>query len=50
MNDLILRDFEERFPTCAHGVRSAFDVFDSIKSFDDIERVFLRGAGLSPNT
>jgi len=50
MNDIVLRDFAEKFPTCAHGLRRAVDIFDQVQSFEDVERLFLRGAGLSPNT
>jgi integrase/recombinase XerD len=51
MNDLAIRpELAETFPTLAEGIRKAQSVFDSIKSFADIERVFLKGAGLSPNT
>ncbi len=51
MNDLAIRpEMVETFPTLVEGLRKAQSVFDSIKSFADIERVFLKGAGLSPNT
>jgi integrase len=51
MNDLILRDsFQKSCPTIVEGLKRAQSVFDSIKSFKDIERVFLKGNGLSPHT
>jgi integrase len=51
MNDLVLSaGMAQAFPTIAAGLRKAQSVFDSIKSFEDIERVFLKGAGLSANT
>ena len=51
MNELTLTDsFTRAFPTMKAGIQKAYDIFNSIKSFDDIERIFLMGAGLSPNT
>lgn len=51
MNELIIReDFQKCFPSMMDGIRKATEIFDSIKSFKDIERYFLLGAGLSPNT
>jgi len=51
MNDLIIpTKFEEAFPTTIEGLKKAWSIFDSIKNFDDIEREFLLGQGLSPNT
>lgn len=51
MTELILRDdFRRSFPGIAEGLRKAQEVFETVKSFEDIERVFLKGAGLSPNT
>ena len=32
------------------GIVKAANIFDSINSFEDIERIFLKGQGLSPNT
>jgi hypothetical protein len=40
----------ENFPTLVEGLEKAQRIFESIKCFDDIERQFLLGAGLSPNT
>jgi len=40
----------DNFPTIAEGLPKAQTVFCSIKSFEDIERIFLRGQGLSYNT
>ncbi len=51
MNDLILRDdFQKSCPTIVQGLKRAQSIFDSINSFEDIERVFLKGNGLSQNT
>jgi site-specific recombinase XerD len=51
MNDLILRsDFQVAFPGLAAGLREAQRIFETVKSFEDIERIFLKGAGLSANT
>ena len=51
MNDLtISSELQRSFPTLLEGLRKAQRVFDEIRSFEDIERVFLRGAGLAPNT
>jgi len=47
---VLASEFQQAFPTIAAGLRKAQSVFDSIKSFEDIERVFLKGAGLSVNT
>jgi len=51
MNDLTLSaGMAQAFPSLVQGLRKAQSILDSIKSFEDIERVFLLGAGLSPNT
>ena len=51
MNDLIIpAGMAEGFPTIVEGLKKARDIFGSIHSFEDIERVFLLCAGLSPNT
>lgn len=51
MSELILSGAMARaFPTLAAGLAKAQGIFDSIHSFEDIERTFLKGAGLSPNT
>jgi hypothetical protein len=51
MNDLIVSaDMAQSFPTLFEGLRKVQDILGSIQSFADIERVFLQGAGLSPNT
>jgi len=51
MNDLIIpTKFEEAFPTTIEGFKKAWKIFNSINSFEDIEREFLLGRGLSPNT
>jgi len=51
MNDLIIPiNFQKAFPTITQGLQKAKTIFDSISSFEDIEKIFLKGAGLSPNT
>lgn len=51
MNDLTLSaGMAQTFPSLVQGLRKAQSILDSINSFEDIERVFLLGAGLSPNT
>jgi integrase len=51
MNDLSLStDLQKSFPTITVGLKNAQKVLDSIHSFEDVERVFLMGAGLSPHT
>ncbi|GAJ10716.1 unnamed protein product, partial [marine sediment metagenome] len=51
MTDIILRDnFQKSCPTIVEGLKRAQSIFDSIKSFDDIERLFLKGNGLSEHT
>lgn len=51
MNDLIIpTSFEKAFPTTVEGFKKAWNTFNKIKDFDDIEREFLLGRGLSPNT
>lgn len=49
--DIVLRsDFQRAFPGVAESLKRAMELLSSVRSFDDIERLFLRGAGLSPNT
>jgi len=51
MNDIIIRsELQQAFPTIIEGLARAQNIFDSIKNFEDIERLFLLGAGLSPHT
>jgi integrase/recombinase XerD len=51
MNDLTIpASMAEGFPTIVEGLKKARSIFESIRSFSDVERVFLLGAGLSPNT
>jgi len=51
MNDLtISAGMAKSFPTLFEGLRKAQGILDSIQNFADIERVFLKGAGLSANT
>ncbi|MBN2534128.1 MAG: hypothetical protein JXB88_14655 [Spirochaetales bacterium] len=48
MNNLTLNSaFAEFFPSLFEGVKKAWTVFDSIKNFEDVKRVFLLGQGLS---
>lgn len=50
-NEIILSsEFSKSFPTIATGLDKAQKIFNSINSFEDIERLFLKGAGLSPTT
>jgi integrase/recombinase XerD len=46
----ISSDLARSFPTIVAGLAKAQGIFESIHSFEDIERTFLKGAGLSPNT
>jgi len=48
MNDLAT--IEKVIPNIGGALKRAAELFDSVHSFADIERVFLRGQGLSPNT
>ena len=51
MNDLTIpRNIESLFPTLPNNLQRAYNILNEIKSFEDIERVFLKGAGLSVNT
>ncbi len=51
MNDLTLStDLQKSFPTITVGLKKAQQILDSITSFEDVERLFLMGAGLSPHT
>ena len=52
MNELTVIDdnFKKCFPTMVDGIMKAQNIFKSINSFEDIERVFLMGSGLSHNT
>lgn len=43
-------EFASVFPTISAGLKKCQSIFDSIHSFEDIERTFLLGAGLSRNT
>ncbi|MFW6137800.1 MAG: hypothetical protein ACOC7U_01370 [Spirochaetota bacterium] len=46
MNDLLIpTKFEQAFPTTVEGLKKAWKIFDSINSFEDIEREFLLGRG-----
>lgn len=51
MNDLTIPSkIESLFPTLPNNLQRAYNILNEIKSFEDIERVFLKGAGLSVNT
>lgn len=51
MNEIVSSEsFRDLPSSLVEGVRKAQTVFNSIKSFEDIEAVFLKGAGLSRNT
>jgi integrase/recombinase XerD len=51
MNDLVLStEFKKCFPTIDEGIRKAFNLFNQVQGFEDLERLFLKGNGLSPNT
>jgi len=51
MNDLIIPShLSKRFPRLEAIIKQAQGLFDSINSFADLERYFLKGNGLSPNT
>ncbi len=49
--DLIIReDVLKSFPQLREGLGRVFDLFSKIRNFKDVERYFLKGVGLSPNT
>ena len=51
MNDLVIpSNLSKQFPKLEAIIKQAAGLFDSINSFEDLERHFLRGNGLSPNT
>ncbi len=50
MDDLVVREALTALPTMAQGLLRAFELMQQVKSFEDIERLFLKGAGLSINT
>jgi integrase len=51
MNDLIIsNDLLENLPNIKEGIRKAKHLFDEVKNFEDLERTFLRGEGLSAGT
>lgn len=54
MNKNLYRKLAEQLPTIwqrfEHGIEKACRIFDEIKSFDDIERVFFLARGLAPQT
>jgi hypothetical protein len=51
MNDLTIpTKIELLFPTLPNNLQRAYNILNEIRSFDDIERDFLKDAGLSVNT
>lgn len=51
MNELIIpQTLRQALPTMAEGILRAYELLQSVKSFEDVERLFLMGAGLSRNT
>ena len=51
MNDLIIpSQLSKQFPRLEVIIKQAAGLFDSIRSFEDVETYLLRRAGLSPNT
>jgi integrase len=52
MNDLIIptKELEKLYPTLPGSLKKTYQVLKSIESFEDVERIFLKGAGLSINT
>ncbi len=51
MNELtVVGEDLKKFPMIYQGIKIAEDIFDSIKSWEDIERVFFKGNGLSKHT
>ena len=51
MTDLpISADLARSFPDVFEGLKKASNLFDQIKCFEDLERLFLKGSGLSSNT
>ena len=50
-NDIVLSsDVQTAFPGLVDQLKRAHEMLSGVESFADIERLFLRGAGLSPNT
>ena len=51
MNEIINGDnIQDINPVITAGLKRTQAIFNSIKSFEDVEAVFLKGAGLSKNT
>lgn len=51
MNELTVTENQELlFPSMAEGLKKAMAVMEEVKTFEDLERIFLKGAGLSINT
>jgi hypothetical protein len=51
MNDLTFpTKLENLYPTLPKSLEKTCKILSKIKSFEDIERIFLKGAGLSINT
>jgi site-specific recombinase XerD len=47
---VVSADLARSFPSVTESLQKASKLFEQIKSFDDLERLFLKGSGLSPNT
>ena len=51
MNELMTLEKDvEQYPMIFEGLKKIEDIFDSINSWEDIERVFFKGNGLAKNT
>ena len=52
MNEIVkfLENEKQNLPTIFAGIQKAKNIFDEIKSWEDIERIFFYGDGLAKNT
>ena len=50
MNELMTLEKKTLAEPLTAGIEKALSIFESVKSFDDLERLFLMGSGLSVNT
>ena len=51
MNELVVSaEIAQSFPSAVEGLKKVSSFFEQIRSFEDLERLFLKGSGLSPNT
>lgn len=48
--DLVVFERVSQLPGIAEGLRRIARIFENVQSFEDVERYFLKGAGLSANT